>query len=252
MTARLAHIVRHPIKSLGWEELRAVEVDAGRVLPFDRLWALAHEAAAFDGDPGGWHAKRNFVRGVASPPLMAIRAEMLDSGQRLRLTHPDRPPLELDPDSPEATPAVIAWVAPLWPATRPAPARLVSAGDQAMTDVEKPFVSVLNLASLEDLGRRMGRALSIHRFRGNLWLDGLSPWAESDWIGREIRIGDARLRIERPITRCNATKADPETGREDGDTLGALEAAFGHREFGTYARVLEGGKLTVGDPVEVS
>ena len=28
--------------------------------------------------------------------------------------------------------------------------------------------------------------LSIHRWRGNLWVDGWAPWAEFDWIGQDI------------------------------------------------------------------
>ncbi|WP_068118464.1 MOSC domain-containing protein [Tropicimonas marinistellae] len=250
MAGRLAHIVRHPIKSLGWEELPAVELKAGQVLPFDRHWALAHEAAAFDGAPDGWYAKRNFVRGVAAPPLMAISATLSDDARSVRLSHPERPTLEVTPDNADASVGLVDWIAPLWPANRPAPARLVAAESQAMTDVPDPFVAVLNLASLRDLGQRMGKDLSIHRFRGNLWVDGFAEWEEFDWVGHEIRIGATRLRVEEPITRCNATKANPVTGQVDGDTLAALEAAFGHRDFGVYATVIEGGRVQHGDIAE--
>jgi hypothetical protein len=43
--------------------------------------------------------------------------------------------------------------------------------------------------------------------------------------------------------------ADPGTGVVDADTLGALETHYGHRDFGIYATVLEGGPLTIGDEV---
>ena len=71
--------------------------------------------------------------------------------------------------------ALVDWVAPLWPTNRPAAARIVTAGTHALTDVPDPFVSILGMASLRDLGQRMGRELSIHRVRGNLWIDGFSP-----------------------------------------------------------------------------
>jgi uncharacterized protein YcbX len=54
------------------------------------------------------------------------------------------------------------------------------------------------------------------------------------------------LRIKERITRCVATKVDPATGVTDADTLGALEAAFGHQDFGLYATVIEGGDVAVG------
>ncbi|PRY21139.1 hypothetical protein CLV78_11012 [Aliiruegeria haliotis] len=250
MTGRLAHIVRHPIKSIGWEPLPAATLAAGCVLPGDRRWAVAHDAAAFDGQPDGWHAKRNFVRGVAAPQLMAVRATTSENSDTVTLTHPNAPVLDIEPDTEQGSHALVAWLAPLWPDTRPAASRIVKTTAQAMTDVPDPFVSILNLSSLRALGQRLNQDLSIHRFRGNLWLDGFAPWEEFDWIGRSIRIGDAVLRIDERITRCNATKYNPETGREDLDTLGALEAGYGHRDFGVYATVVDGGPIRIGDRAE--
>jgi uncharacterized protein len=49
MTGRLAHIVRHPIKSHGREEMGRVTLTAGACLPYDRHWAVAHDAAKLTG-----------------------------------------------------------------------------------------------------------------------------------------------------------------------------------------------------------
>lgn len=245
-SAGLAGIVRHPVKSVGFEELEAVTLAAGRPLPGDRAWAVAHAAAALPAD-GGWAPKMNFLRGVAGPELMAIRAATLPGG-RLALTHPRAGTLELDPAT--EGDRLVAWLAPLWPEGRPAPARLVAAPPTGMGDTPEPFVAVLSLASLRALGQRLGQTLSAHRFRGNLWLEGLAPWEEFDLIGRRLRIGGAVLALRERITRCKATTANPETGRLDADTLGALEAAYGHTDFGVYAEVVEGGPIRLGDPVE--
>jgi uncharacterized protein YcbX len=121
-----------------------------------------------------------------------------------------------------------------------------------MTDSEFPSVSILSLRSLADLSARMGQHLSADRWRGNLWLDGAAPWAEWDWIGRSLQIGQTELRIEERITRCRATSANPETGRIDADTLGGLDAAFGHQDFGLYAVVTRGGAIATGDKVTLT
>jgi uncharacterized protein YcbX len=244
--ARLARIVRHPVKSVGHEELDAVTLAAGLPLPGDRAWAVAHAAAQLPAD-GGWAPKHNFLRGVAGPELMAIRAATLPDG-RLSLTHPRAGRLEIDPAAEGAR--LIAWLAPLWPEGRPAPDRLVAAPPTGLGDTPSPFVAVLSLVSLRALGQRLGQELSIHRFRGNLWLDGLAPWEEFDMIGRRLRIGAAVLEVRERITRCKATTANPETGRFDADTLGALEAGYGHTDFGVYAEVLKGGTVRPGDAVE--
>jgi len=243
--ARLARIVRHPIKSVGFEELAEAVLAPRLPLPGDRAWAVAHAAAALP-EGGGWAPKMQFLRGVAGPELMAIRARTEPDG-RLTLDHPRAGRLCIDPAT-EAAP-LLAWLAPLWPEGRPAPARLVPAPATGLADTPDPFVSILSLVSLRVLGGRMGRELSIHRFRGNLWLDGLAPWEEFDLVGRELRIGGAVLAVRERIGRCKATTANPETGRFDADTLGALEAAWGHTDFGVYAEVVEGGTLRPGDAV---
>ena len=250
MTAHLAQIVRHPVKSAGFQTLTRAALTEGRPMPFDRVWAVVTEGARFEGAPEGWAAKMNFLRGAAEGGLQAIRAEFDEGTGALTLTHPARPPFR--GTLPADGPALVDWLRPLWPASRPAPKALVARADGgALTDVPDPFVAVLNLSSLRALGQRMGRELSIHRFRGNLWLDGLAPWEEFDLIGKRLRIGGAVLRIEEPITRCVATSFDPDTGLPAGDTLSALEQGWGHRDFGVYARVIQGGTVVLADTVEI-
>ena len=243
--ARLARIVRHPIKAVGVEELEATTLTPGRPLPGDRAWAVAHAEARLD---GGWVPKMNFLRGVSGPELMAIRAETLADG-RLTLHHPRAGRLDLDPAT--EGDRLVAWIAPLWPEGRPAPRRLVRAPDTGFCDIPDPWVSLLSLVSLRVLSQRMGRELSMHRFRGNLWLDGLAPWEEFDLVGHRLRIGGTLLAVRERITRCKATTANPDTGRYDADTLGALEEGWGHTDFGVYAEVLEGGPIRTGNAVQI-
>ncbi|MDP2081746.1 MAG: MOSC domain-containing protein [Pseudotabrizicola sp.] len=245
---RLAQICRHPIKSIGFEELASAPLTQGRALPFDREWAVLHNAAKVT-DLTEWVPKMNFLRGVAGPELMAIRARLDEGARRVALTHPVAGDITITPDTDSA--ALVSWLRPLWPVDRPAPARVTHVPGQAMTDVPEPFLAVLNTASNADLGQRMGRDLSIHRWRGNLWLDGLAPWAEWDLLGRTLRIGRAELRIEQRITRCKATTVNPDTGSVDADTLVALQSGFGHQDFGTYAVVTKSGPIVRGDQVEV-
>lgn len=247
MTARLGHICRHPIKSHGREDLASVRLSAGAGLPFDREWAVAHEAARL---VPGWNPCVNFARGSKAPALMAISAALDEATRRVTLTHPDRDPLNFAPDDPADLPAFLAWVAGLNPADRAQPAQIVTAG-RMMSDTDYPSVSILNLASNDDLAAKMGMVLSPYRWRGNLWVSGWAPWAEFDLIGRHLRIGTAELEVTERIERCNATKADPATGQISGDTLGALNHHYGHQDFGIYARVIRGGDIALGAEIEI-
>lgn len=249
MTARLAQICRHPIKSIGYEEIDRVALTSGEVLPFDRHWAVSHAGAKFGDELAEWAPKMNFMRGVAGPELMAIQAKW-DAGQgRMTLTHHSAGEISLDPATDSER--LIAWLAPLWPDTRPAPQSLLHVTGQALTDMPDPYVSILSLSSNRALGQRLGQDLSIHRWRGNLWVEGWAPFEEFDLIGRQIRIGAAVLEVAQRITRCAATQVNPQTGRTDADTLGMLDEAYGHQDFGVYATVVKGADIALNDPVEV-
>ena len=234
---------RHPIKGHGAERLDRVRLTPGQTLPWDRLWAVADEGARLEGT--GWASCRNFGRGAKSPSLMAVDAVSDEAAGTVTLTHPEREAITLDPDA--EGDRLIEWARPLYAPNRPAPAAVIRAEGQGMTDADRPFLSLHSLASLRALSQAAGRDLDMRRFRGNLWLDGPSLWEEDEWIGRRLRVGDALLEVVEPIFRCRATEADPETGRRDADTMGAMSRLKGETSFGVYALVVEGGDVRQGD-----
>lgn len=248
MTARVAHIFRHPLKAIGREELPRVSLAAGRWMPWDRVWAVAHHRARIE--PDAWAQKANFLRGVTEPRLMAATARLDEAAGRLCLAHPDAGALDIRPDDAADTPVLLDWLSRIWPADLPAPAHVYRTSQAHLTDVPDPWISVHNLATHRAVEQRVGRPLSIHRWRGNLWIEGLAPWQEFEWLGREIRLGGATLRVEERITRCKATMANPETGRRDADTLAALRS-WDHQDFGVYAVVVDGGDVARDDPAGV-
>jgi uncharacterized protein YcbX len=247
-SGRVAHLVRHPVKSAGYELVDQAVLVPGAAFPFDRVWAVAHAAARLT-DPPTWAPKLQFLRGWGSAELMAISCRSVPEDGEITLSHPRRPTATFRLGDPADAALLVDWLRPLWPANRPEPAKVIRVPGQALTDQDQPLVSINSTASLADLSARMGQELSIHRFRGNIWVEGWAPWAELDLIGQEITVGGARLRVEEPIGRCRATGANPETGLQDADTMGALESSYGHADFGVFARVIEGGSLRTGDEV---
>lgn len=247
---RVSGLWRHPVKGHGVEPLAAVTLAAGATMPWDRVWALAVEGAKVAPGARAWAKCANFSRGAKSPELMAIRAAVDEGRGRVTLTHPRRDALTVDPDDPADADRLVAWAATFVAEGRAKPAFVVRA-DVGMTDSAFPSIAVLNRASLAALGQGLGMDLAEERFRGNVWVEGLPPFGEFDLVGREIRVGAAVLAVRERITRCVATSVDPVTGVRDADTLGALEAGWGHRDFGVYAEVVGGGTVAVGDAVTV-
>ena len=59
----------------------------------------------------------------------------------------------------------------------------------------------------------------------------------------------ARLTVTGRVKRCHATNADPETGTRTTDLPRLLHSRFGHMDFGVYARVMNGGDISLDDKV---
>ena len=81
-------------------------------------------------------------------------------------------------------------------------------------------VLVCNQASLEDLNTRLPEAIPMERFRPNVVLVGLPPWAE-DRIDT-LTFGDLTLRLVKPCTRCTIPSIDQRTGQAGIDPAPAL------------------------------
>lgn len=242
--ARVSALWRHPIKAHGVEALESVVLAVGETLPWDRRWAIA-QAGAKAAD-GAWSPCGNFSRGAKSPRLMAIRARVDEAAGVVELRHPEAGAITVNPDLPQDAARLVDWAAALADPGKPRPERVVRA-PVGMTDSDFPSVAILGTASLATLEQRVGAPLAQERFRGNIWLDGLAPFAEFDLVGREIRVGAARLLVRERIGRCKATTVNPDTGISDADTLGALRAGWGAQEFGVYAEVIAGGRVALGD-----
>lgn len=251
MTGILAEIWRHPIKSCGRETLTRVLLTENRTLPWDRRWAIAHEAAAWDPDHPDWIACANFARAAKAPAMQAITARCNLAYGTVTLSHPKLQEITVDPDDPSGQMDLIQWIMPLSPGNRALPAQVVRNGLRGMTDTDFPSISIINLASHAEVEAQLGRSISPLRWRANLVLDGLAPWEERGWIGKKIRIGLAELEVRENITRCLATSTSVATGERDTDTLGALETGFGHKQFGVYAVVTKTGDIQQGESVEV-
>jgi len=247
MAGQVAHIFRHPIKSHGREELTEVTLTEGQTMPWDRRWAVAHEASKADGSE--WVPCANFSRGSKAPGLMAIDAKVDDDSGTVTLTHPNLPLLKFDPDG--NCQAFLDWVRPLMPKDRAKSAWVIRVPGRGMTDSDFPSISLNNLSSNQALSQRIGQELSPLRWRGNVWLDGLGAWEEFKWLGKTLRIGQAELYVKERIVRCLATTANPNTGKRDADTLKALNDGWGHQEFGVYAKVTKTGKIALGDTLQV-
>ena len=218
-------------------------------MPWDRCWAVAHEASSADGST--WVPCANFSRGSKAPKLMAVNVKLDETAQTLTLSHPERKDFTFQPDDIRQLSGFLAWIKPLMPTDRAQSARIIRLQDRGFTDTDFASISINSHASLRALSEKIGLQLSPLRWRGNIWLDDLEPWAEHSWVGQQFRIGGVLFEGVEPVVRCLATTANPQTGEQDADTLGALNDGWNHQNFGLYARIIESGKISIEDTLEL-
>ena len=244
MSLQIAGIWRHPIKSHGREQLEKVILTAGHAMPYDRLWAVVHDQS--DADGSVWVPCLNFSRVTKAPELAAMTCRLDEQSGTITLSHPTRDDLTVNPDTEGE--ALVAWAGGLVPQGRASSARVIRGATGAFTDSDFQSVTLANFASHRAVEQKLDRELSIHRWRANIWFDGGAPWEEFDWIGREVALGEAVLRVVERTDRCLATHSNPDTGRRDLDILGTLDH-WGHRDFSVRAEVIRGGRVALGDEV---
>jgi hypothetical protein len=116
--------------------------------------------------------------------------------------------------------------------------------------------SLISRASLRRLAEAAGcESVDGRRFRMLIEIDGVGPHEEDGWVGRRLRVGDARVRMCGHVGRCLITSRDPDSARADLPTLNLLRAYRGDEDateplpFGVYGEVLEAGTVRVGDAV---
>jgi len=92
--------------------------------------------------------------------------------------------------------------------------------------------------------------LDRRRFRPNILVSGATAEAERSWPGKRLRIGGALIRVASLRQRCVMTTYDPETQVQDVSILRRIVRERGGR-LALDCRVIEPGRVVVGDPVEV-
>jgi uncharacterized protein YcbX len=118
-------------------------------------------------------------------------------------------------------------------------------------------VSLVSRASLERLREEVRTEAPVdgRRFRMLFEIDGVGAHEEDEWLGAQVRVGDATIVLNGDVGRCVVTSHDPDTGVTDLDTLGTLagyrrEGRSEPLPFGVYGGVVVPGRVRLGDSVQ--
>lgn len=250
MTGTVEALYRYPVKGLSPESLDEVDLARGQTLPFDRAWAIENGPGRFDPEAPRHLPKTVFLMLMRDERLATLETTFSDDTGVLTIKRAGKQVARGQLSTTIGRQLIEQFIAAYMKDSLRGAPRIVEAPGHSFSDVAEKCVHIVNRASLRELERIAGRTIDARRFRPNLVLDGLAPWAEFDWLGRDLTIGTTRLQVFKRTTRCAATNVDPVTAARDMAIPSLLLRTWGHSDFGIYATVENDGKIKVGDPVE--
>jgi uncharacterized protein YcbX len=209
----IAELWRYPVKSLAGEQLKTAELTADGIVG-DRLVHVR------DG-----HGK--VVTARTNPRLLGLRGTWdAEGGEPL-----------VDGRS--------------WRSAEVAAAIRRAAGDGARLvryDGPERFDVLPLLVATDGAVERLG--VDRRRLRPNIVMAGVEGLAERDWPGRRLRLGEAIIAVTSLRQRCVMTTYDPDTQEQDVSVLRRIAKEFGGR-IALDCAVVKGGRVAIGDPVEL-
>lgn len=228
---RVIALWRYPVKSMAGEALQQVDV-AWHGLAGDRRWAFVRNDMTQSGFP--WFTLR----------------------QRADLNH-YLPSFE-DPARPDKSRTVVRTPSgDILDVTDPALAsELDPNGVRVIRQNRGVFdtfpLSLITTGTIEKLGETVGAKLDPQRFRPNILvqIDDGAPFAEDEWVGKVLRIGGLRMRVDQRDSRCVVTTIDPVTTERMPAILRTI-ARERQGCLGVYGTTVAPGTVAVNDAVLV-
>jgi uncharacterized protein len=247
MTAAIAALFRHPIKGFTPEKLTLATLAPQKPFPGDRLYVLEDGPCGFDPAQPKWIPKQKFAILAKIAEVAKARTRLDDATGLLHAEAEGHASFRGDLTQEADRVAFAAWAAAVLGDAAQGPLRVLDGEGYRFLDHPLGHVSIINLASVRDLEHRLGLYIDPLRFRANLYVDGWPAWAENDWEGRSLGLGEARATVFKPIVRCAAPGVDPTTAIRDLDVPAELHRLYGHVLCGIYVHVTKGGVVRPGD-----
>ena len=249
MDLRVASLYRYPVKGLSPERLARADLVKGCYFPADRLFAVENGPSGFDAAAPQHQSKIKFLMLMRNEALARLTTRYDEASTTLIIEDGGREAVRGDLSRPDGCLVVEAFFRRYMPGElRGAPKLLAAPARFRFTDSRRGFVSIINLASVQAVEEMAGAPVDPLRFRGNVHVDGLAPWAEFDLVGKVLKGPSGLcLRVTKRIERCAATNVNPATGVRDRAIPTMLMRHLGHADCGVYAEVLRDGSIAEGE-----
>jgi uncharacterized protein len=228
---RVVGLWRYPVKSMAAEPLTRVEV-SWHGFSGDRRWAFVRRSAAHSGFP--WLTLRQ--RGDMNRYLPSFVDPARPDKSEMVVRTPSGAVRDI------ADPALSAELS--------TEALQLVKQDRGVFDTFP--LSLITTQTISRLGEVVGSPLDTRRFRPNILVEAIdgAPFSEDGWVGRTLRIGGLRMRVDKRDGRCAVITIDPATSERNAEILRTV-ARDRQGCLGVYGSVVEPGSIAVEDMVGI-
>lgn len=248
---RIEYLYRYPVKGLTAEALEWTQVETGGCIPWDRAFALAQGDSGFNPAAPEWRQKANFMCLMKNARIASLFSFFDPRSGMLAIRAPDGAAVVENALTEAGRERIGAFLTDYLGEEARGQPMFHHIPGHSFCDQRQQVVSLINIASLRDYEARVGARRHRRRFRANIWFSGAPAWSERDWVGKQLQLGRAVLRVTKPITRCAATEVNPVTAERDAVPVAELRELYGHIELGIHAEVVASGRFAAGDAIEL-
>jgi uncharacterized protein len=229
LVGRVVGLWRYPVKSMAAEPQAAVDV-SWHGFAGDRRWAFVRDGVTQSGFP--WLTLRE-------------RGDM--SHYR---------PSFVDPAQPDKSSTIVTTpTGAVFDVTDPALAtELCPQGARVIKQNRGVFdtfpLSLITTQTIARLSEMVSAPLDVLRFRPNIVIEAAeqAPFLEDDWVGRVLRLGSMRMRVDKRDGRCVVITIDPATTERNPAILRAV-ARDRQGCLGVYGSTVEPGRVALNESV---
>lgn len=247
--ATVSAIYRYPVKGLSPEPLAEAELSPGQTLPFDRAYAIENGQGRFDPQAPKYLAKINFLMLMRDERLATLETRFDEADHTLTILRAGKQVARGSLETALGRSLIEQFISAYMQSELRGAPKIVQAPGHSFSDVSAKCLHIVNLASVRELERSIGRPVDALRFRANLYVEGLPAWSELDWLSKRLAVGAGEVSVFDRTGRCEATNVDPASGVRDLAIPAHLLRTYGHTDFGVYAKVTRGARVKPGEPI---
>ena len=252
---KIKNIIRYPIKGLSGENLKKIILEKNQVLPGDREFAFSRSHVTYDKNYPTYLRKTNFLALVKEEKLAKLETKFNPQTRELLIKLDNKIVLDeilLKKENINKVETFFQTYLNLGVDKKPKLVQGIKTENNnnlthSFSDIPDKAISIINLNTIKELEKKLGKKITSSRFRANLLIDDTNSWEEFDWIGKKISVGDSILEVFKKTQRCGATNVNPVNAIRDINIPNEINTHYGHLDLGVYARVVKTGLVSISD-----